>query len=159
MPRTHKSDTVSKKSKKPILEESESDESSVSEVEEPIAPPPKKVKVRSKKPEPESESSEESEEEEEEESLDALLKNAQDLFNKTYEKKIKRSKGKVESVLPQNTNLYIKLRNNATGKSQWKVVVYGKGNAASDEALRVTETYLDSKDYKVSFRVEKPRLF
>lgn len=158
MPRT-RTEFLSKKSKKPILEESESEESSVSEVEEPIAPPQKKVKSKKVvEPEPESESSEE-EESEEEESLETLLKNAQDLFNKTYEKKIKRSKGKGESVLPQNTNLYIKLRNNATGKSQWKVVVYGKGNVASDEALKATEAYLDGKDYKVSFRVEKPRLF
>lgn len=98
-------------------------------------------------------------ESEEEEDLEELLKTAQEMFTKAYERKIKRTKGKGPSVLPDNTNLYIKLKNNATGKSQWKVVVYGKSNAASDEALKLVEKFLDDKDYKVSYRVEKPRLF
>jgi hypothetical protein len=107
----------------------------------------------------ESESESVTEEEEEEDDLEALLKTSQEMFTKEYERKIKRTKGKGPSVLPDNTNLYIKLKNNATGKNQWKVVVYGKSNAASDEALKKVEKFLDDKEYRVSYRVEKPRLF
>lgn len=139
-------------SKRRAIIESESESESASDYEAPAAPAPKPTRKAKAPPPPPSES-------EEEEDLETLLQDAQELFTKTYERKIRRTKGKGPSVLPDNTNLYIKLKNNATGKSQWKVVVYGKSNAASDEALKVVEKHLDELDYKVSYRVEKPRLF
>jgi len=157
MPSHHKS------KKQPIVEPSLSE--SDTESEEEIVLPSKKsktnthnIKEKSHKkvatPEVSSESESSSEDDD---NLSSIMTTSQDIFDSTYEKYIKRSSGKAASKLPDNTNLYIKLLNNETQKTQWKAVVYSKNNSASDIALQAVAKYLSDKDYKVSYRVEKPR--